>query len=220
MKLLLFVHTAQDVAALPIAATAIKRLGITGLWLLFSPAVLVDDAEASAKYDKDIAELDAAVEACASRRDFEGAKGYQAQLDAKRLSKVENVKNQWKTMDKAQKDAAAERVFGTFMESKPCENIRPECMDDHFDTFVDAFNAQRKKWFAEYKQGGFVMAWPTSFGEQPKRDPKVPVGATEKPTPPEAPRIPVPAPEAPAKEDGYMKVKTAKEGTRFRVWRL
>lgn len=167
-QLLLLVQSQSDVDALPAAAEAIRAQGYDGLWVLFSPAVLVDTAAASAQHDRDVAALNAQIDQCAKVRDFAGAQSYQVQLDAAILEKSVKTKESWKTMTAAQQEEAKVRVFDAFFAAKPAPNIRPEMMHEHYSNseFIAALNAHKKAWFTPYTPGSFVLAWPTSFVEK------------------------------------------------------
>ena len=132
-QLLLLVQDQRDVAALPGAAAAYQSQGYNGLWVLFSPAVLVDTASAAAEKDRDIAALNAQIDACAKVRDFAGAQQYQTQLDGKLLDRAAAVKDAWKTLTPEQQKTATERVFGDFFAALPKERVRPEMMREHYE---------------------------------------------------------------------------------------
>lgn len=168
-QLLLLVQSQSDVEALPTAAAAIKP-SYEGVWLLFSPAVLVDSKTASAEHDANIAALQAAIDRCKATEDFDGAKGYKVQRDDAVLQKTVKVKEAWKTLTQAQQDTATERVFGSFVAALGIPNLRVESMQDHYEPsqFIAALNARKPAWFAPYVPGTFTIAWATSFVEESK----------------------------------------------------
>lgn len=164
-QILLLVQSQSDVDALPNAAAAIKSRGIQGLWMLFSPAVLVDSKAAEAEHEQNLTGLRTAIQRCKDADDFDGAKAYKQQLDAALIDRAAKVKDSWKQLTDAQRETAIARVFGTFFDSKPAPNIRPEMFRDHYEPaqFIDALNSVRKGWFAPYVPGSFEMAWAASF---------------------------------------------------------
>lgn len=186
-NLLLLCQSQSDVTSLPAAAQAIKSQSFDGVWFLFSPAVLVDTETAGAEHDRNIADLDAAVSRCAASRDFEGAKNYQAQLDAARLDRAGKVKDAWKTLTDSQRDEATRRVFGQFFDAKPAPNVRHQILPDHYEPaqFIAALNSIKGAWFAPFVPGTFTMDWVSSLGNAsdtaiPAQTPKETVAA---PTP-------------------------------------
>ena len=164
-QLLLLVQNQADVDALPVAATAYVAHGYNALWLLFSPAVLVDTKAVSAEYDSNIIALRTQIESCKTADDFDGAKGYKSQLDDAVMQKAMKVKEVWRTLTQEQQAAAQERVFGPFFAKLPQERIRAEMLHEHYDqaNFIDALNSIRKAWFAPYTPGQFVLAWASSL---------------------------------------------------------
>jgi len=199
-QLLLLVQSQADVDALPSAADAYNAQGFNALWLLFSPVVLVDTNAVSAEYDANIAALRTQIEACKTADDFDGAKGYKAQLDDFVMQKTIKVKEAWRTLTPEQQTAAQERVFGPFFAKLPKERIRPEVLREHFEpaSFIDALASVKKAWFVPFTPGSFTMDWAANLGastavQQPARNPEVPKAP--------APAIPAPTP-AKAKSGG------------------
>lgn len=165
-QLLLLVQSQADVDALPAAADAYNAQGFNALWLLFSPVVLVDTKAVSAEYDGNIAALRAQIEACKSADDFDGAKGYKAQLDDAVMQKTIKVKEAWRTLTEEQQAAAQERVFGPFFAKLPKERIRVEAFREHFEPsfFIDALASVKKAWFVPFTPGSFTMTWASDLG--------------------------------------------------------
>lgn len=160
-QLLLLIQDQRDVDALPGAAVAYASQGYNGLWVLFSPAVLVDTATASAEHDKNIKAREAQIDQCVARRDFAGAREHQIALDAAILEKTAKVKEAWRTLTPDAQKAATERVFGAFFDALPKERVRPEQMREHYEAneFIAALNAIKKGWFAPYTPGDFTLTW-------------------------------------------------------------
>jgi len=160
-QLLLLVQSQADVDALPAAADAYNAQGYNALWLLFSPVVLVDTKAVAADYDANIAALRAQIEACKTADDFDGAKGYKAQLDDLVMQKTAKVKEAWRTLTPEQQTASQERVFGAFFAKLPKERIRVEGLREHFEpvSFIDALASVRKAWFVPFTPGSFTLTW-------------------------------------------------------------
>ncbi len=186
-NLLLLCQSQADVDSLAAAASAIKRDGYDGLWLLFSPAVLVDSKAASAEHDANITALRAAVDRCKSVDDFDGAKGYKAQMDDAILQKTVKVKEAWKTLTPAQKEEASAKMFDSFIANCGVAKgkIRVEQMRDHYETaqFVAALNAQKPMWFVPFTPGTFMFGWVASFTQSGAQVVTVTGPKTEVPAP-------------------------------------
>lgn len=204
-QILLLVQSQADVDALPAASAAIKTAGYQGLWMLFSPAVLVDSKAAEAEHEQNLSALRTAIQRCKDADDFDGAKGYKAQLDAALLDRAAKVKDSWKQLTDQQRETAIARVFGQFFDSKPAPNVRPEMFRDHYEPaqFIDALNSVRKGWFAPYVPGSFTLAWAASFAGNDAVTASLPVNKTSalgpivpvtppKPTEPPKERKPLP----------------------------
>lgn len=197
-QLLLLVQTQEHVDALRGAATTILSERYDGLWVLFSPAILVDTKAAASEFDKNIADLTAAKDRCKAADDFDGARAYKTQLDAELLERNAKVRDSWKAMTEADRDAATQRVLGSFLEQFPADRLRVERMHDHYEPgqFIDALNAHRKAWFVPFTPGSFAFAWPTSFGAA-----AAPAALIPPPAPP-VPSISLPLPTPEPKKPG------------------
>lgn len=192
-NLLLLVQSAQHAAALPSFGESIRGR-YDGIWLLFSPCCLVDEAAASQEHDRNIAALNAAIENCKVSEDFDAAKAYKEKRDAAILEKSVRVKESWKTLSEADRKAAEDRLLGGFSAAKPAPNTRVEMLKEHYETaqFIDALNSVRKAWFAPFVPGTFDIQWPSRNGAAAA----VPI-VPDKP----APTVSEPAPAADKKPD-------------------
>ena len=166
-NIILLAQTQQDIAALATASREIKKLNTEGVWLVFSPAVLVDTAAAAKEHDVAIRDINEAMKACADRLDFEGAKNYKLKLDAAILDKAESVKNAYKKMTAAEQESAFQRVFGDFVKNPPAANMKVTQHSDHYEpeSWIEFLNSLKGAWFAPFTPGTFSILWPTSLPE-------------------------------------------------------
>ena len=166
-NIILLVQTQPDIAALATASREIKKLNTEGVWLVFSPAVLVDTAAAAKEHDVAIRDINEAMKACADRLDFEGAKNYKLKLDAAILDKAESVKNAYKKMTAAEQESAFQRVFGDFVKNPPAANMKVTQHSDHYEpeSWIEFLNSLKGAWFAPFTPGTFSILWPTSLPE-------------------------------------------------------
>ena len=213
-NIILLVQTQPDIAALATASREIKKLNTEGVWLVFSPAVLVDTAAAAKEHDVAIRDINEAMKACADRLDFEGAKNYKLKLDAAILDKAESVKNAYKKMTAAEQESAFQRVFGDFVKIPPAANMKVTQHSDHYEpeSWIEFLNSLKGAWFAPFTPGTFSILWPTSLPETksgtvvPKAEKRISdeiMGIATKSVPPVAPapvfyEAPAPAALAPA----------------------
>jgi len=206
-NIILLVQTQPDIAALATASREIKKLNTEGVWLVFSPAVLVDTAAAAKEHDVAIRDINDAMTACAGRLDFEGAKNYKLKLDAAILDKAESVKNAYKKMTAAEQESAFQRVFGDFVKNPPAANMKVTQHSDHYEpeSWIEFLNSLKGAWFAPFTPGTFSILWPTSLPETKqvkaiaptKLDPApAPVAAAAPAPSPVIPETPAPAPVA------------------------
>lgn len=165
-NLLLLVQTSADVLALEPARKAIAGQ-FEGIWLVFSPAVLVDSDSASAEHDKVLSGLKDAERGCAARGDYDGAKQYKAKHDEAVLEKATRVSEGYKTLTKEQSDAAFERLFGAFLKAQPAPKIQADQTADHYGPgdWIALLNSLKGGWHPAFVPGRFSVAWPTSFLE-------------------------------------------------------
>lgn len=189
-NLLLLVQSESHAAALPAFAQSIHGK-YDGIWLLFSPACLVDEASASKEHDRNITALNKAIENCKTSEDFDGAKAYKEKRDAALLEKATRVKESWKTLSEADRKAAEDRLLDGFAAAKPAPNMRLEMLKEHYEPaqFIDALNSVRKAWFVPFVPGTFDLKWPHTNGSVPAASDKA------------APKLSVPAPAAEKKPD-------------------
>lgn len=166
-NIILLVQTQPDIAALATASREIKKLNTEGVWLVFSPAVLVDTAAAAKEHDVAIRDINDAMTACAGRLDFEGAKNYKLKLDAAILDKAESVKNAYKKMTAAEQESAFQRVFGDFVKNPPAANMKVTQHSDHYEpeSWIEFLNSLKGAWFQPFTPGTFSILWPTSLPE-------------------------------------------------------
>lgn len=163
-KLLLLIQTHEHAAALATAIPAIRGQ-YSDVWVVFSPVVLVDASEVSREYDKTIADITEAEEACARRKDYAGAEQYKQKRDAAVLEKSAKVKTAWKTLAPEAQQKATDRVFSAFVEARPAPSMKISQHPDHFepDSWVEMVNGLKGIMPPHYTPGGYVVAWPTSL---------------------------------------------------------
>ena len=170
MKLLLLVQSQADVDALPNAAQAILRSAITGVWVVFSPAITIDSAAAASKFDTEIAQLLTAERQAAERADYEAAKGYKAQRDGKELDRAKALRDAWKTASAEDRKARTQAIFQPFVKTLQDSgngiSARVTSHSDHYDReqWVAMLNSLSGVWFKPFAPGSFVIGWPESVG--------------------------------------------------------
>lgn len=138
------------------------------VWAVYSPAVLVDEKTAAADFDKDIAELEVAMDGAYRRRDGAGGDQLKSQYDAKILSKTAHVKEAWKSMPEEQKIAAFAKIFKPFYEAlkvSPGMSVSINEAGDHFETtaHVEFQNSLKAGMKTGFVPGDYVVGWPTSL---------------------------------------------------------
>lgn len=167
MKLILLVQSTEDVEKLVQSAEAIKAAGYTGVWVNHSPAVAVNQKESAAQFDKEIAELQSAETASASRGDYEAAKGYKSSREGKILDRAKALRDAWKGMSSEDREKRINEIFGPFVKA-----LNPDGGDsistkvtehsDHYDPaqWVSMLNSLSGAWFKPFVPGSFSIAWP------------------------------------------------------------
>lgn len=163
-KLLLLVQTEADVQHLPAAAQAILASPITGVWVVFSPAVTVNASEAAAKLDGEIDALKAAERAAADRGDYAAAAGYKAQREGKELDRQKALRDAWKNAPAEERQRKTKEIFAPFGDVLKAKGLAVKITghSDHYDRdqWVAMLNSLSGVWFKEFAVGGFVVGWP------------------------------------------------------------
>lgn len=167
MKLLLLVQSQSDVDHLDAAARSILNSAITGVWVVFSPAITINALEAAAKLDAEIEQLRTAERQAADRADYEAAKGYKGQRDGKELDRAKVLRDAWKTADEAARKARTKEIFEPFMkvlnpDGKGRISVKVTSHSDHYerDQWVVMLNSLTGVWFKPFTPGSFVVGWP------------------------------------------------------------
>lgn len=157
----LLCQTQSDTEALLPAAAVLRSENYQAVWLLYSPAVLVDTKAAEAEHQKNIDGLAAAIARCAAAEDFDGAKAYKVQRDAALLDRVGKVKDAWKAIAPFEQGEAEKRLFEPFMKALDDIAVRVQRLPDHYEPsqFIDALNSIRKGWHAPCVPPSFVLTW-------------------------------------------------------------
>ncbi len=165
MNLILLVQSTEEAADLNASIPGIKALGATALWLIHSPAVLVDLGASNAQIDSQIAAINSAVRDCVNREDYTGAEQYKQQRHALTLQKASAATEGYKTMSVEAQEAATKRVFGAFWEAKPAPRMQLSMHPQHHETrdWIEMLNSLKGRWPAEMAHGNFIVAWPGQF---------------------------------------------------------
>jgi hypothetical protein len=163
-KLLLLVQTEADASRLDAAAKAILSSAITGVWVVFSPAITVNASEAATKLDAEIEALKMAERQAADRSDYTAAAGYKTQREGKELDRAKALRDAWKTAPAEERQARIKSIFGPFGEALKAKglNVRITGHSDHYDRdqWVAMLNSLSGVWFKEFTAGGFIVGWP------------------------------------------------------------
>ncbi len=197
MKLLLLVQSEADVSHLDAAARAILNSAITGVWVVFSPAITVKADEAAAKLDAEIAGLKKAEQDAAGRGDYTAAAGYKTQREGRELDRMKEISDAHKKLSAEDRAARTKVIFAPFIERlKPAGlNVKITGHSDHHDKaqWVQMLNSLSGVWFKEFTPGSFLVGWPESVETSLKLQ-----QATPEPPAPEAlpaARLPKAAPQ-------------------------
>lgn len=164
---LVLVHSQEDVPYLEAAARNLKALGASRVLVLISPAIVINQEEASSTLDAEIAEIQKAEKAAADRGDYEAAAGYKKAKDEKSLDRATTIANAWKTLPAEQQAAAVRRIFTPFAnilnpDGKSGAAIRFTKHQDHYDVqnWLTLLQSMGAAWPKELVPGEFSMAWP------------------------------------------------------------
>lgn len=174
-NLILLIQSESDIAALPSAAESIVQHGYKGCWILVSPAIAVNAAEASAKYDKEINDLRAAELAAASRGDYTAAADHKLAREGKELERGTAVASAWKSVPEADRMNAIKNKLSPLMSVFPGKvNVKTNVLQDHYDPsqWIQMLNSLSGAWFKEFTPGSFSVAWP---GAIPAIGVKIPI---------------------------------------------
>ncbi len=165
MNVLLLVQSTEDAALLKDCAAGLARFAPDTIWLVHSPAVLVDMTAANAQTDAQIAAINQAIRECVGREDFTGAENYKQQRHALTLQKATTATEGYKNMTPEQIEAGMTRVFGEFWAAKPAPKMSITQHTQHFERgeWIEMLNSMKGRWPAEMPPGGFMVGWPGQF---------------------------------------------------------
>jgi len=165
MNVLLLVQSTEDAALLKECSAGLARFAPDAIWLVHSPAVLVDMTAANAQTDSQILAINQAIRECIGREDFTGAENYKQQRHALTLQKATTATEGYKNMTPEQIEAGMTRVFGEFWAAKPAPKMSITQHTQHFERgeWIEMLNSMKGRWPAEMPAGGFVVAWPGQF---------------------------------------------------------
>lgn len=163
-KLLLLIQTHDQAAAL-MGCVPHLRANYDWLWVVYSPAILADPKVVEQEMDRNIRDLEQAMDAAFARRDGAGGDALKLQYDAAVLEKTKRVKEAWRTLSPEQQKEAVQRIFGPFWEAKPCPNMAIHQAQDHFETaaHVEFQNSLKAAMPKQFVPGTYGMHWPTSL---------------------------------------------------------
>lgn len=196
-KLILLIHNESDVAALPQAAQAIVDHKYTGCWILHSPAIAADQAAAAARFDADIAALDAAEKAAAGRGDYNAAAEHQQARRGKELDRGKALTDAWKALTQDDRKnaymAKLEPLRAAF--TKHGINAKVDTLQDHYDReqWLQALTSLAGVWFKPFTHGSYSVAWPGAIPAIPAAPAatQIPVTTMAAPVKAVAPKVPV-----------------------------
>jgi len=165
MNLILLVQSLEDAAALPAAIPGLRSFAPDAIWVIHSPAVLVDLSASNAQTDKDMIAIQQAIKDCIGREDYTGAEAYKQQRHALTLQKATAATEGYKTMTPEQQEAATTRVFGAFWEAKPAPKMCLTMHPQHHETvdWIEMVNSLKGAWKGETPHGKFLIGWPGQF---------------------------------------------------------
>jgi len=196
MKLyLLLVQNQEHLNSLPGAFEELKRRGTDGVWLVFSPAVLVNPETAAKEFDVIIRDITEAMESCAKRLDFDSAKSYKTKLDAQILEKTTKIGQAYRTLTREQSNAAFDALFGMYQVDPPIPKMQITQHTDHYEPgdAIAMLNSLKGAWFDPFTPGSYEIGWPTALDAGYKEPSRIvvppaaaPVVAKANPLPPSA----------------------------------
>ncbi len=165
MNVILLVQTLADATNLKPSLVGLAKLAPDAIWLIHSPAVLVDLDASNAQIDQQIAAVNAQIALCIGREDYTGAESYKQQRHALTLQKSAAATDAYKTMTPEQQESATTRVFGDFWAAKPAPKMRLSMHPQHHEPreWIEMLNSLKGAWPAEMQHGHFVVAWPGQF---------------------------------------------------------
>ncbi len=201
-NVILLIQSLEDAAALPTAIPGLRSFAPDAIWVIHSPAVLVDLSASNAQTDKDMIAIQQAIKDCIGREDYTGAEAYKQQRHALTLQKATAATEGYKTMTPEQQEAATTRVFGAFWEAKPAPKMCLTMHPQHHETvdWIEMVNSLKGAWKGETPHGKFLIGWPGQFVERTpanaaavealKQEPKINVAITTSPPIERKPRKP------------------------------
>lgn len=211
-SVLLLIHTRDDLKHLDAAAAVLKAAKTERIMVLHSPAIVIDQAEASSTLDAEISALLTAEKAAADRGDYEAASGYKASREAKALDRAKTIADAWKTLPADQQIASVRKLLGPFVQAlnptgSGAPAIRVTKHQDHYDreNWLGMIQSIVPSWPKDLPHGSFAIVWPDQLAGLNLSAPAPAVDVT--PAAPVAATAPAPAKKSAARPVRAPKAK-------------
>lgn len=210
--------TPEDVAAIPKVVEHIQSVKPLAVVVIHNPSLGITPAEATAKIDKELSDLENSKKQAIAREDFEGAATFKRMIEDKKLERQDALRDGWKSVPQERRMQSYEPLVQPFVAPWLVRQIVLQ-EDASYDNLLNTLANMSSNWPDCLPQGRFAILYPRSIG--PKKTTPQPVQAVS-PSPrvetaPKASKPPVEANlsprEARKKElSKYMKlVKVAKD---------
>lgn len=165
-NLVLLIQNEADVQNLHSASQEIINHQYRNVWVICSPAIAVDIQEASAKYDKEIADLFTAEKAAAERGDYNAAAEHKLSRQGKELERGTALESAWKQIPAETRNIAIGNKILPLTSILANHSSKIYCnvnaAQDHYEKkdWVQFLNSMSGVWPKPFEPGRFFLGWP------------------------------------------------------------
>lgn len=210
--------TPEDIAAIPRVVEYIQSVKPLAVVVLNNPSLGIAPADATAKIDAQMADLEESKKQAVAREDYEGAAQFRKLIEDKKMERQDVLRDGWKSVPQDKRMQSYDQFVQPFVAPWHVRQIVLQ-EDAGYDNLLHTLANMSSNWPNCLPPGQFSLVYPRSIG--PKKSTPQPVQTVSTPkrveTTPKASKRPVEANlsprEARRKElSKYMKlVKVAKD---------
>lgn len=196
-NIILLVQSDADVKCLPNLPAILKAIGTERVWGIVSPAVVISEESAAAKFDEEITALKQTQDQAVKRRDFKSADAIEEQIQGKQLDKSKAVNDAWRALSSDELKAKFALLLKPLSQEldKVGVKARFSRTQEHFqtDNYVNMLNGFLSGWDEMMPHGSYAVAWPRAFSVRDAKAASVEIAQPVKPSVKAAPTSVKPA---------------------------
>lgn len=173
--------TPDDVSASAKVVTQLKAARPISVVVLNNPSLGVSPEGATAKIDKDIADLERAKSEAVAREDFEGAKAFKSQIEDKKTERQDAMRTGWKAVPMEERYRAYDKLVQPFADAFNGTGVYVENIvleeDTSYEMLFSSLTLMKARWPQCLPEGEWSLLFPQDASEPVSSTPAHPVQA-------------------------------------------